>query len=133
MIPGTQAAFKLITDRTTRIKPGAEIVLGIGTVESRGHTPGHMFILIVSNGEQALVIGDAITNQLISFAHPDWKPSYGFLTGQLMIAQSSDFSLRDETLTAAKSAARNDNARDSSRQPRKMTAIGDLYRPSGLR
>jgi glyoxylase-like metal-dependent hydrolase (beta-lactamase superfamily II) len=116
MIPGTPAAFKLITDRTTRIKPGAEIVSGIGTVESRGHTPGHMFILIASNGEQALVIGDAITNQLISFAHPDWKPSYGFLTGQLMIAQSSDFSLRDETLTAAKSAARNDNALDSSRQ-----------------
>ena len=94
MIPGTQAAFKLITDRTTRIKPGAEIVSGIGTVESRGHTPAHMSILIASNGEQALVIGDAITNQLISFAHPDWKPSYGFLTGQLMIAQSSDFSLR---------------------------------------
>jgi glyoxylase-like metal-dependent hydrolase (beta-lactamase superfamily II) len=81
MTPGAQAAFKLITDRTTRIKPGAEIVSGIGTVESRGHTPGHMSILIASNGEQALVIGDAITNQLISFAHPDWKPSYGFLTG----------------------------------------------------
>ena len=47
MIPGTQAAFKLITDRTTRIKPGAEIVSGIGTVESRGHTPGHMSILII--------------------------------------------------------------------------------------
>jgi hypothetical protein len=31
---------------------------------------------------------------------------------------------------AAKSAARNDNAPDS---PRKMTAIGDLYRPGGLR
>jgi glyoxylase-like metal-dependent hydrolase (beta-lactamase superfamily II) len=70
MIPGTQAAFKLITDRTTRIKPGAEVVSGIGTVESRGHTPGHMSILIASNGEQALVIGDAITNQLINFAHP---------------------------------------------------------------
>jgi len=40
-----------------------------------------MSILIASNGEQALVIGDAITNQLISFAPPDWKLSYGFLTG----------------------------------------------------
>jgi len=29
-----------------------------------------MFILIASNGEQALVIGDANTNQLINFAHP---------------------------------------------------------------
>jgi glyoxylase-like metal-dependent hydrolase (beta-lactamase superfamily II) len=76
MIQGTQAAFKLITDRTARIKPGTEIVSGIETVESRGHTPGHMSVLLTSNGEQALVIGDAITNQLISFAHPDWKPGY---------------------------------------------------------
>ena len=87
MIPGTQAAFKLITDRTTRIKPGAEIVSGIGTVESRGHTPGHMSILIASNGEQALVIGDAITNQLISFAHPDWKPSYDGDMDQAVLAR----------------------------------------------
>ena len=87
MIPGTQAAFKLITDRTTRINPGAGVVSGIGTIESRDHTPGHIFIPMASNGEQALAIGDAI-----SFAHPDGKPSYGFLT--VMIAQSSDFSLR---------------------------------------
>jgi glyoxylase-like metal-dependent hydrolase (beta-lactamase superfamily II) len=76
MIPGTQAAFKLIADRTTRIKPGTEIVSGIGAVESHGHTPGHMSIQLTSVGEQALVVGDAITNGLISFAHPDWKPGY---------------------------------------------------------
>ena len=35
-----------------------------------------MAVLLASNGEQALVTGDAITNQLISFAHPDWKPGY---------------------------------------------------------
>ena len=58
MIPGTQAAFKLIADRTTRIKPGTEIVSGIGTVESHGHTPGHMSIQLASAGEQALVVGD---------------------------------------------------------------------------
>jgi glyoxylase-like metal-dependent hydrolase (beta-lactamase superfamily II) len=76
--PGTQAAFKLITDRTTRIKPGAEIVSGIGTIESRGHTPGHMFILIASNGEQALVIGDAITNQLSASRTPTGSRAMGF-------------------------------------------------------
>ena len=48
MIQGTQAAFKLIADRTTRIKPGTEIMSGIGTVESRDHTPGHMAVLLAS-------------------------------------------------------------------------------------
>jgi hypothetical protein len=61
MIPGTQAAFKLIADRTTRIKAGTEIVSGIATVESRGHTLGHMSVQLASGGEQALVVGDAIT------------------------------------------------------------------------
>jgi glyoxylase-like metal-dependent hydrolase (beta-lactamase superfamily II) len=42
MIPGTQAAFKLIADRTTRIKAGTEIVSGIATVDSRGHTGGYV-------------------------------------------------------------------------------------------
>src|SRR5262245_42713186 len=76
MIPGTQAAFKLIADRTTRIKAGTEIVSGIATVESRGHTLGHMSVQLASGGEQALVVGDAITQVLISFAHPEWRPGY---------------------------------------------------------
>jgi glyoxylase-like metal-dependent hydrolase (beta-lactamase superfamily II) len=76
MIQGTQAAFKLIADRTTRIKPGTEIVSGIATVESRGHTPGHMSVHLASSGEQALITGDAVTNGLISFAHPEWQPGY---------------------------------------------------------
>lgn len=96
MIEGTQAAFKLIADRTTRIKPGAEIVSGIGTVASPGHTPGHMSVLLASNGEQALVTGDAITNQLISFARPDWKPGYD---GDIEQAVQSRRRLLDQATT----------------------------------
>jgi glyoxylase-like metal-dependent hydrolase (beta-lactamase superfamily II) len=76
MIPGTQAAFKLIADRTTRIKSGTEIVSGIAMVDSRGHTPGHMSVQLTSSGEQALVVGDAITQVHISFRHPEWRPGY---------------------------------------------------------
>jgi glyoxylase-like metal-dependent hydrolase (beta-lactamase superfamily II) len=81
MVPGTQSAFKLIADQTTRIKSGTEIVSGIATVESHGHAPGHMSIQLASNGEQALVAADTITNQLISFAHPEWKPVPLSMTG----------------------------------------------------
>jgi glyoxylase-like metal-dependent hydrolase (beta-lactamase superfamily II) len=76
MIPGTHAALKLIADRTTRIKPGTEIVSGIAAVDSSGHTPGHMSVQLASSGEQALVVGDAIAQWLISFAHPEWTPGY---------------------------------------------------------
>jgi hypothetical protein len=40
-----------------------------------------MSILITSNGEQALVIGDAITSQLISIAHPRLEAELWVLTG----------------------------------------------------
>jgi glyoxylase-like metal-dependent hydrolase (beta-lactamase superfamily II) len=56
-------------------------------LRAAGHTPGHMSILIASNGEQALVVGDAITNQLISFAHPGWKPSYDGDMDQAVLAR----------------------------------------------
>jgi glyoxylase-like metal-dependent hydrolase (beta-lactamase superfamily II) len=87
MIPGTQAAFKLIADRTTRIKAGTEIVSGIATVESRGHTPGHMSVQLSSGGEQALVVGDAITQVLISFRHPEWRPGYDGEMDQAMVTR----------------------------------------------
>jgi hypothetical protein len=78
MIPGTQAVFKLIIDRTTRIKPRAEIVSRIGTIESRGHAPGHMSILIASNGEQALVIGEPSRTSLSASRTPTGSRAMGF-------------------------------------------------------
>jgi hypothetical protein len=35
-----------------------------------------MSVQLTSSGEQALVVGDAITQPLISFAHPEWRPGY---------------------------------------------------------
>src|SRR5262245_15700112 len=45
-----------------------------GTVESRRHTLGHMSVQLASGSEQALVLGDAITPTLVSFAHPSGDP-----------------------------------------------------------
>jgi hypothetical protein len=46
-----------------------------GTVESRGHTLGHMSVQLASGSEQALVLGDAITQTLVSFAIPSGDPA----------------------------------------------------------
>ncbi len=44
--------------RTKRIKPGDEIVPGISAVQSYGHTPGHLSVMVTSNDNQLLVTGD---------------------------------------------------------------------------
>jgi glyoxylase-like metal-dependent hydrolase (beta-lactamase superfamily II) len=37
-----------------------------------GHTPGHMAVRLESKGQQLLVLGDALTHEVISFAEPQW-------------------------------------------------------------
>ena len=99
-VRNNEAAFKLIADRTTRIKAGTEILSGIATLESHGHTPGHMSVQLSSGGEQALVVGDAITQMLISFAHPDWRPGYDLDRDQAVVARRRllDQAATDRTL-----------------------------------
>ncbi len=51
---------------------GHEIAPGITMFDTPGHTLGHMSLRIESEGEQLLVIGDAIRRAYLNFAHPDW-------------------------------------------------------------
>lgn len=40
-----------------------------------GHTPGHVSVLIESNGERAMITGDMLHHPC-QFAHPEWSPSF---------------------------------------------------------
>ena len=63
-----------VADRFTRVKPGTEVVPGITTIATPGHTLGHMSVVASAEGESLLVVGDAITHPLISLEHPEWQP-----------------------------------------------------------
>ncbi|SNR49190.1 MBL fold metallo-hydrolase [Puniceibacterium sediminis] len=56
----------------TLLQPDQEVVPGIRVIATPGHTPGHMSVAIESEGEQLFVLGDAMTNPYLDFAHPDW-------------------------------------------------------------
>ena len=68
------ARFKAIAARTTGIQPGHEIAPGIVAIDTAGHMPGHISLLIASGSQQLLVTADAIQNAHVSLAHPDWQP-----------------------------------------------------------
>ncbi len=40
-----------------------------------GHTPGHVSVMIESQGRQAMITGDMLHHPC-QFAHPDWSPSF---------------------------------------------------------
>ncbi|NJO34341.1 MAG: MBL fold metallo-hydrolase [Rhodospirillales bacterium] len=71
---GARRVFKRIESRATRIKPGDEVAPGIATVDTAGHTPGHISLLITSGSSKLLVTADAVQNAHVAFAHPDWHP-----------------------------------------------------------
>jgi glyoxylase-like metal-dependent hydrolase (beta-lactamase superfamily II) len=75
MAQGTQAELAGMKDKIVFFKPGAEIVPGVAVLDTAGHTPGHVSFEL-AGGDGLILTGDAITNPLVFFSHPDWK--FGF-------------------------------------------------------
>ncbi|WP_054309587.1 MBL fold metallo-hydrolase [Mesorhizobium sp. 1M-11] len=70
-VVGAQARFAALKDRVRFLKSGDEVLPGIETVATPGHTPGHLSFM-VHGAEPILIIGDAISNAVLSFARPQW-------------------------------------------------------------
>lgn len=69
---GSARRLKDLADRFDKKKAGAEIVPGVTLLDTAGHTPGHVSVLLKSGTEQLLIGGDVIGNPVVSFARPDW-------------------------------------------------------------
>jgi glyoxylase-like metal-dependent hydrolase (beta-lactamase superfamily II) len=54
-----------------------EIVPGVSMVSAPGHTPGHIAVLIESEGQKLLHIADA-AHQYFQLAGTDWSPNFDF-------------------------------------------------------
>jgi glyoxylase-like metal-dependent hydrolase (beta-lactamase superfamily II) len=72
-VPALQKTFATLGDRLRPVKSGTEIVSGLMALDTPGHTPGHMSVLVASGGETMLVTGDALANIHFAFDHPDWQ------------------------------------------------------------
>lgn len=73
MAAGTHRRLKAVAARVTTARPGDEVVPGLQLVDTGGHTPGHVSVLLRSGGEQLLIGGDVLTQSVISFARPEWR------------------------------------------------------------
>lgn len=71
-VVGAQSRFEAISEQVSMITPGMEVLPGVEAMDTSGHTPGHMSYMIHGGGESVLVLGDAISNAVISFEKPDW-------------------------------------------------------------
>lgn len=72
-VVGAQARFEAIADQVAMITPGMEVLPGVEAIDTSGHTPGHTSYMLHGGGESLLVVGDAISNAVISFEKPTWQ------------------------------------------------------------
>ena len=67
--PILDAGLAELVELDHRISPDIRLV------PSTGHTPGHVSVMIESNGESAVITGD-MSHHPCQLAHPDWSPMF---------------------------------------------------------
>jgi len=73
-VTGARRNYTAIKQKVKMVKAGDDIVTGLRIVDTPGHTQGHVS-LEIAGGEGLIVAGDALTHPLISFQHPEWRPT----------------------------------------------------------
>jgi glyoxylase-like metal-dependent hydrolase (beta-lactamase superfamily II) len=81
-----------LEDRLTFVDDTSEIVPGVRSVATFGHTPGHMALSIVSGGKRLLHVSDAVLYPL-HLGHPEWTPVFDMLPEQASASKHRIFDL----------------------------------------
>lgn len=69
---GAKNRLEAISDQINLFNDGAEVVSGVEAMSTYGHTPGHTSFVIHAADEPVMVIGDALTHDILSFQKPEW-------------------------------------------------------------
>jgi glyoxylase-like metal-dependent hydrolase (beta-lactamase superfamily II) len=73
---GAQRVLKALEPQVKRFRAGTEVVPGVFALDTAGHTPGHVSFEVRLGGEPFVVVGDALTHPVLSFARPQWASGF---------------------------------------------------------
>ncbi|MCA6273441.1 MAG: MBL fold metallo-hydrolase [Phenylobacterium sp.] len=103
LLPAARANLAAIKDKITLVKAGVDVVPGVSTVATHGHTPGHVAFRVSSGDLELTNIVDVVHDYVTGMAHPEWTPTADQDPGQAAATRAKllDQSATDRTLTMA--------------------------------
>jgi glyoxylase-like metal-dependent hydrolase (beta-lactamase superfamily II) len=72
MAAGTNRILKRLEGKIERRNHGDALAPGLSYYATPGHTPGHMSVLLEDGGARMMILGDALSHPIVSFAQPGW-------------------------------------------------------------
>ena len=54
------------------MQAGHEVIPGVTVIDTPGHTPGHMSVLLTDGDQSLIALGDSMNHAWMNFAHPEW-------------------------------------------------------------
>jgi glyoxylase-like metal-dependent hydrolase (beta-lactamase superfamily II) len=95
MVEAARRNLEPLKDRMTLVGDASEVVPGVRTIATPGHTPGHTALSVASDGERLLHISDAVLYPL-HLEHPEWTPVFDMLPEQAAASKRRIFDLAAE-------------------------------------
>jgi len=86
----------LDSGRVRTLDRDTEVVAGLTMIETFGHTPGHMSVLVSSRRQRHLIVTGDVTHHPLQVRHPDWgiaadvDRSAGIVTRKALFARIVD-------------------------------------------
>jgi glyoxylase-like metal-dependent hydrolase (beta-lactamase superfamily II) len=72
-VPMIQGVLRVLGDRIRTVRAGEDIIPGLGSVATPGHTDGHMSLIVDGGGAAGLLLtGDAINTIHTQIERPEW-------------------------------------------------------------
>lgn len=68
------ANLAAIAEQIDTVDGETELVPGVRVIPAPGHTPGHLAVMVSSNGDRLLDLVDAVLDPFL-LTHPDWHPA----------------------------------------------------------
>lgn len=69
---GAKNRLDVLADRMSLFDDDQEILPGVASRLTAGHTPGHMSFAVQMGSENIMIVGDSIVNHHLAFVQPSW-------------------------------------------------------------